>query len=225
MASTAPKLGIKYAWALGENGWNTDMDNNLKKLDVLVMPAVETRTLTSPPGSPTNGNAFIIPLGATGVWAGKTNQIAHYIAGAWTYYVPQEGWNVWIKDEDLRGDFNGTSWIVTAPLSAVSALTPLNSWANNGSTFASASYYTDGSGIAYLRGCIKPGAGAVILDNTPLVQLPVGTRVTTDLLVPAITDKGACCLAIKSSGNVELLFLPAGASWLSLDGISFRPGI
>ena len=32
MSSTDPNLGLNYGWTLGESGWDTGMDANLKRL-------------------------------------------------------------------------------------------------------------------------------------------------------------------------------------------------
>lgn len=67
--------------------------------------------MTTPPGSPANGDTYIIPSGATGVWSGKTDQIAHFYGGAWTYWAPIEGVRLWLNDEDTEYAFDGLSWV------------------------------------------------------------------------------------------------------------------
>jgi hypothetical protein len=110
MPSTDPNLGLNYGWALGENGWNAGMDANLKRLGAIVCLSVKDRDLTSPPASPSAGDRYIIPSGATGAWAGKTNQIAVYIGGTWEYYVPKVGWLAYIEDEDKLAAYKSTGW-------------------------------------------------------------------------------------------------------------------
>lgn len=75
------------------------------------MIRAKDKDLTTPPASPANGDTYIIPSGATGVWSGKTNQIAHFFGGAWTYWTPIEGTRLWLNDEDLVYVFNGTAWV------------------------------------------------------------------------------------------------------------------
>ena len=36
MSSTDPNLGLNYGWTLGESGWDTGMDANLKRLGAVV---------------------------------------------------------------------------------------------------------------------------------------------------------------------------------------------
>lgn len=109
-ASTHPNLPIKYGWTLGESAWNTDMDANIKMLGALVGCAVKDRDLTAPPGSPVNGDRYLIAAGATGAWAGKDGQIAVRVSGAWEYYIPLVGWLVYVEDESLLVVKKLTGW-------------------------------------------------------------------------------------------------------------------
>ena len=110
MASTDPNLGLTYGWTLGESGWHTSMDPTLKRLGAVVGLSVKDRDLTTPPASPVDGDRYIIPAAATGVWAGKTNQIAVRLAGAWEYYTPKVGWLCYIEDEAKLTVFKSTGW-------------------------------------------------------------------------------------------------------------------
>jgi hypothetical protein len=110
MASTDPNLGLTYGWTLGESGWHTGMDNNLKRLGAVVGLSVKSRATTTPPASPTDGDRYIIPSGATGVWAGKTNQIAVRVASAWEYHTPKIGWLAYIEDEAVLSAYKSAGW-------------------------------------------------------------------------------------------------------------------
>ncbi|MFC6414922.1 DUF2793 domain-containing protein, partial [Massilia varians] len=72
--------------------------------------SVKDRDLTTPPASPANGDRYIVPAAATGVWAGKTNQIAVRIADAWEYNVPKIGWLCFIEDEAKLSAYKSTGW-------------------------------------------------------------------------------------------------------------------
>jgi len=113
MSSTDPNLGLNYGWTLGESGWDTGMDANLKRLGAIVGLSVKDRDLTTPPASPANGDRYLIPAAATGVWAGKTNQIAvHNVnsADAWEYHTPKIGWLCYIEDESVLSVYKSTGW-------------------------------------------------------------------------------------------------------------------
>lgn len=109
-ASTDPNLGLNYGWTLGESGWGTGMDTNLKRLGAVVGLSVVDRDLTTPPASPANGDRYLIPAGATGVWSGKTGQIAVRIASAWEYHIPKPGWLCFIEDEEVLSAYKLTGW-------------------------------------------------------------------------------------------------------------------
>lgn len=70
-AITDPNLGLNYGWTLGESGWGAGMNANLKRLGAVVSLSVKDRDLATPPASPVNGDRYLIPAGATGVWSGK----------------------------------------------------------------------------------------------------------------------------------------------------------
>ena len=86
------------------------MDGNLKRLGVVVGLAVKDRDLVTPPASPVDGERYIIPAAATGVWAGRTNQIAVRVASAWEYYTPEVGWLCYIDDEAVLSAYKSTGW-------------------------------------------------------------------------------------------------------------------
>jgi hypothetical protein len=110
MALNDPNLGLAYGWAQGEHNWNGGMDANLKRLGAVVGLSVKDRDLTTPPASPANGDRYIVPAAATGVWAGKTNQIAVRIADAWEYHAPKIGWLCYIEDEAKLSAYKTTGW-------------------------------------------------------------------------------------------------------------------
>ena len=110
MASTDPNLGLTYGWTLGESGWHTSMDANLKRLGAVVGLSVKDRDLTTPPASPVDGDRYIIPAAATGVWAGKTNQMAVRVPSTWEYYTPKVGWLCYIDDEAVLSAYKTTGW-------------------------------------------------------------------------------------------------------------------
>jgi len=114
-ASTEPNFGIKHSWAVGES-YKPEMDANLKKLGALFFCSVKNATTTAQPGSPAEGDRYIVGAGATGAWAGKDNQIAVFANTAWLFYVAAKGWLV--RDESVAigtagcfKTFDGTDWV------------------------------------------------------------------------------------------------------------------
>lgn len=78
----------------------------------LGMVSVENQTTNAPPGSPTNGVAYIIGGSPSGVWIGHALEVVIREAGAWVYYIPYEGAEVHDKTLDSYAKFNGATWEV-----------------------------------------------------------------------------------------------------------------
>jgi len=87
------------------------VNESLRKLDALVLLAVEDKDLTAPPGSPADGARYIPKATASGLWSGKEKYIAHYVDGAWEFYAPREGFAAYVRDEDLIYLYNGSAWV------------------------------------------------------------------------------------------------------------------
>jgi hypothetical protein len=83
----------------------------LRILDALVMLAVKDRDLSAPPGSPADGDRYLVNPAGSGAFAGKDNQIAHYRDSAWDFRAPQAGWICFVEDEDIAILFDGTDWL------------------------------------------------------------------------------------------------------------------
>lgn len=88
---------------------NTEISNSIRGLDW--QDSVGSQVINTPPASPQKDHRYIIPSGATGVWAGKTGQIAHWNGTAWVYYTPALGWSVYVHDENKNYVYNGTGWV------------------------------------------------------------------------------------------------------------------
>lgn len=108
MANT-PRIGLPEITASQSNKHVTH-NEALAKLDALTQSSVKDR-LTAPPGSPTHGYCYLIIATATGIWAGKENQIAQWYNGAWQYYAPFRGWEIDVEDEDLHYTYTGSAWV------------------------------------------------------------------------------------------------------------------
>ena len=110
MAKNDPNLGLTYNWTLGESGWDSGMDSNLKRLGAVVGLSVKDRGLMTPPVSPANGDRYIVPTGAAAEWSSKAGQIAVRIGDVWEYYVPKLGWLCFIEDEAVLSAYKPAGW-------------------------------------------------------------------------------------------------------------------
>lgn len=77
------------------------------------IPAVLSKTTDVGDITPSAGDRYIIPIGATGVWDGEDNNIAirNSTNDAWIIEQAQQGQITTVVDEGLLASFNGTEWI------------------------------------------------------------------------------------------------------------------
>lgn len=83
----------------------------IRKLRILSQIAVKDKDLTAPPGSPADGDCYIVGGSATGAWAGHDGDLAFYSTSSWVFLDPVEGWLAYAQDEDDLYVFNGSSWV------------------------------------------------------------------------------------------------------------------
>jgi hypothetical protein len=88
----------------------------LRLLDVLVQPAVQSRSLAAPPAFPAEGARWIVPAGATGPWAGQDGTIALHDQGDWVFLAPLPGWQVQVIDQNAPVHWTGTAWVAQREL-------------------------------------------------------------------------------------------------------------
>lgn len=110
MSSQGPNIGINFKWTLGESGWNLQMDENLIAIDALLLLSVKSATTSAPPGSPVEGDRYLVPTGATGAWGTHDGKIARFHQAVWEFYIADEGWEVRAEDSLQRYYYDGSNW-------------------------------------------------------------------------------------------------------------------
>ena len=114
MPDTTPNIALPFLFA-AQAQKHVTLNESLLRLDAVVQLTVLDRDLAAPPGSPADGDRFIIAAGASGAWAGQAaGTIAAWQDGAWAFIVPREGWLAWVADEDTMVAWSGTQWISAA---------------------------------------------------------------------------------------------------------------
>ncbi len=109
----------------------------LTALDAIVMLSVLDRDLTAPPGSPSDGDRYLVAASATGAWSGQDGKIAAYQDGAWAFYSAKTGWLCYVADEAVLIVYGGSSW--TGPSAQNVALLGVNTTADATNKLAVAS--------------------------------------------------------------------------------------
>lgn len=109
MSST--NLALPYL-ADGQAQKHITVNESLRRLDALVQLAVVSATTSAQPGSPADGQVYIMPAGKTGAaWGAMTNNaLAYYRDGAWEEITPREGFRAYVKDTDKLLIWDGGAW-------------------------------------------------------------------------------------------------------------------
>lgn len=97
--------------------------NEAVVLLTVVQKGVINATTATPPGSPTEGDAYIVATSPTGAWVGKAKCIAVYYNGGWKFWpgndsngtqitpsTRHEGMRVWDQNLNALQVFDGSSW-------------------------------------------------------------------------------------------------------------------
>jgi len=94
----------------------------LIRLDRLMHLALVSRGFSTPPTAQ-EGEAYLVPNGASGVWAGADGQLAFYEQGSWIFTSPVIGQTAFVQDEGRHLIFDGTSWLLPeAPVTSETVL-------------------------------------------------------------------------------------------------------
>lgn len=139
----------------------------LAKRNIEPQASVKDQNLATPPASPVNGDRYIIPSGATGVWAGKTAQIAEYTT-VWTYYTPAIGWTCYVDDEQKVYSWNGSAWVRTG--GALQTITAGNGLTGGGQSDTVSLAVGAGNGITVGSTAVSAKAGKGIVVNSTGIE-------------------------------------------------------
>jgi Protein of unknown function (DUF2793) len=109
MADASARLNLPLL-AAGQAQKEITHNEALSRLDGLVQMSIEARNLPVPPVAPVIGHCWIVPVGASGVWSGHAQEIAHWTSGGWRFSVPLPGFIAWSKADSVFGWFDGSAW-------------------------------------------------------------------------------------------------------------------
>jgi hypothetical protein len=106
----SPRLGLPYI-APQQAQKHVTHNEAIRSLDVLVQPAVESRTIATPPSSPASGDTYIVGPSGTGAWAGNDGKIATYVDGGWDFITPADGWFAYVNDTAQVAICQSGAWV------------------------------------------------------------------------------------------------------------------
>ena len=82
----------------------------LRILDTLVQLAVLDRDLAAPPGSPAEGERWIVKVRRDRRLGRARQRVAAWQDGGWQFITPQTGWVAFVVDEGTLLAWNGAAW-------------------------------------------------------------------------------------------------------------------
>jgi hypothetical protein len=111
---TTPRLGAPELVS-GQATPETTVNETFYWLDAASLGGFKfiDRDLATPPGSPSPGDTYLVAASATGAWAGHDGDVALYINTSWQFVAPEEGFEGWVADEDVKIAYNGSAWGIT----------------------------------------------------------------------------------------------------------------
>ncbi len=112
--TTTPRLALPYILSQQAQKEVTHAAA-LNQLDALVQPVVQQVGLNTPPGSPTDGQCWIVGTTPTGAWVGQANRLAQRIGGAWVFHTPFVGLVVLDVATLTQRMWNASAWMLLSP--------------------------------------------------------------------------------------------------------------
>jgi len=108
--SNTPRLSIARL-VEGQFGGEVIANTAFEIVDAFAQLNVKSRTLIAQPGGPADGDAYILPVNATGSsWATNDGKFARFINGAWSFHTVKLGYCIWVDDENNEYIFDGTRY-------------------------------------------------------------------------------------------------------------------
>lgn len=175
------------------------MNTALLLLDAVVQLSVVSATTSAQPGSPSDGQVYILPAGKTGAdWSGMANgALAYYRDGIWDEIAPRTGWIAVTVDSGELLHYTGSAWTLFAPAKVltISASDKVLGRVSSGAGAAEEISFTDqaqqlcdDASFADMRTTLgAAGTGA----NTFTAALIISTSGTGDLATLESTNAGA----------------------------------
>lgn len=192
--TNGPNLHKMINAATGDS-FASDFRSFLQMIDALVQCAVISKTVATPPGSPVNGDRYIVAASPTGAWAGWANQIVvwttddpGFLSGHWQNYVPNAGWLAYNVADATIYVYSGSAWVAVGGGGGATAFTGLSDVPGS---------YTSQGGKAVE---VNAGATALVFNNKPF---------DVAILAPGLGTNNQVLLRVKLARAVTF---PAGAA-------------
>jgi hypothetical protein len=224
MPTNGPHLQRLISGVTGEY-FAIDFCSFLRMIDSLVQLAVISKTLSTPPGSPANGDRYIVAASPTGAWSGYAGMIVTWTTdaptvplGFWDVHTPNAGFLAYNLADSNLYLFDGTNWnaIGGVPVTSVFGRVGAVVAATNDYSFAQlsgsvAAGQLPNPGAASLGGIESLAATAhKWINSISTSGVPSATQPTLlDLADAPASYSGAGGQAVQvNSGATALVFAP-----------------
>lgn len=109
--SYSPRLSLAYLYGQ-QSQKHVTVNEALRRLDAVVQLSVVSSTTDAEPGSPADGDCYILTASASGAsWGTMTaGRIAAYQDGTWSEITPTDGWRAYVEDTGFLLVHDGGSW-------------------------------------------------------------------------------------------------------------------
>ncbi|ARB06122.1 ribonuclease III [Dinoroseobacter phage vB_DshS-R5C] len=160
-------------------------------IDAAMDRTVVSAAVSTPPGSPSEGDKYIVASGATGDWSGNVGSVACYIDATWIFFTPKEGWEYYDLNTSTMLRYTGSAW-EEAPVGSFLSLTA------NGAGVKLSSIEEE---LTSLSGATVTSSAA--FPNQSLM-LSVSLRVTTSITGATSFDCGDSGSASRFGGSLGI---------------------
>lgn len=108
---TTPRMGAPEL-PTGQNASPETMNEALRYVEQgASLFIVKDKDLTTPPGSPAEGDCYIVASTGAGAWTGWTGRITFRLSSIWEDITPIEGTTAYVQDENLVYRYSGAAWV------------------------------------------------------------------------------------------------------------------
>ena len=123
--SSSARLGLPFLDA-AQAQKHVTVNESLARIDMVAAAQALTMDQTVPPATPAEGEAHIVPGGASGDWSGREGEVVVFLNGGWDFISPWAGWRLWVAGQNGVAVFDGTAWqLEHQPVTVGGALTAL----------------------------------------------------------------------------------------------------
>jgi len=201
---------------VGQAGKELTHNQAINIIDQMTQTVVISRTTTSAPPSPANGDLYLVPdSGVTGDWAGSLGKLAFWLnsIGVWTYVTPRDGWEIYVTDVLAAYRRLGGVWVLFEPVTGAAS-----SVDNDIARFSGASGKSLKAGLKYQASQTDTTAGSLIIQGGSNLSSSdavfIGYSVGSGGTVTQATSKSTPVTINKPTGRITMnnASLAAGAS-------------